>query len=55
MVGRIWEEARTLPARDAVAVAAPRASPEQFRQLAIMIAVGVVAARRPPELSDASR
>ena len=55
VVGRIWEEARTLPARDAVAVAAPRASPEQFRQLAIMIAVGVVAARRPPELSDASR
>jgi RND superfamily putative drug exporter len=26
VVGRIWEEARTLPVRDAVAVAAPRAS-----------------------------
>jgi putative drug exporter of the RND superfamily len=108
VVGRIWEEARALPARDAVAVAAPRASGaittagvalaasfgllaviplEQFRQLAIIMAVGVmldsiivrsflvpalvaltgrlgmwpghqrvrVAARRPPELPDASR
>ena len=108
VVGRIWEEARTLPAQDAVAVAAPRASRaittagvalaasfgllaliplEQFRQLAIIMAVGVmldsvvvrsflvpalvaltgrfgmwpghqrvrVAARRPSELSDASR
>ena len=108
VVGRIWEEARALPAQDAVAVAAPRASRaittagvalaasfgllaliplEQFRQLAIIMAVGVmldsvvvrsflvpalvaltgrfgmwpghqrvrVAARRPPELSDASR
>jgi RND superfamily putative drug exporter len=26
VVGRIWEEARSLPARDAVAIAAPRAS-----------------------------
>ena len=108
VVGRIWEEARELPARDAVAVAAPRASRaittagvalaasfgllaliplEQFRQLAIIMAVGVMldsivvrsflvpalvaltgrlgmwpghqrvraAARRPAELSDASR
>ena len=108
VVGRIWEEARELPAQDAVAVAAPRASRaittagvalaasfgllaliplEQFRQLAIIMAVGVMldsivvrsflvpalvaltgrfgmwpghqrvraAARRPPELSDASR
>ena len=63
VVGRIWEEARELPARDAVAVAAPRASRaittagvalaasfgllaliplEQFRQLAIIMAVGVM-------------
>jgi putative drug exporter of the RND superfamily len=63
IVGRIWEEARSLPARDAVAVAAPRASSaittagialaasfgllaviplEQFRQLAIMMALGVM-------------
>jgi len=63
VVGRIWEEARTRPARDAVAVAAPRASSaittagialaasfgllamiplEQFRQLAIFMAVGVI-------------
>ncbi len=63
VVGRIWEEARSLPARDAVAVAAPRASGaittagialaasfgllaliplEQFRQMAIMMAVGVM-------------
>ena len=63
VVGRIWEEARSLPARDAVAVAAPRASRaittagvalaasfgllaviplEQFRQLAIIMAVGVL-------------
>ena len=63
LVGRIWEEARSLPVRDAVAVAAPRASRaittagialaasfgllaviplEQFRQLAIMMAVGVM-------------
>ena len=108
VVGRIWEEARALPAQDAVAVAAPRASRaittagvalaasfgllaliplEQFRQLAIIMAVGVMldsiivrsflvpalvaltgrfgmwpghqrvraAARRPAELSDASR
>jgi len=63
VVGRIWEEARSLPVRDAVAVAAPRASGaittagialaasfgllaliplEQFRQLAIMMALGVM-------------
>jgi RND superfamily putative drug exporter len=63
VVGRIWEEARSLPTQDAVAVAAPRASGaittagaalaasfgllaviplEQFRQLAIMMAVGVM-------------
>ncbi len=63
VVGRIWEEARTRSAREAVAVAAPRASRaittagialaasfgllaliplEQFRQLAIFMAVGVV-------------
>jgi putative drug exporter of the RND superfamily len=63
VVGRIWEEARDRPARDAVAVAAPRASRaittagvalaasfgllaliplEQFRQLAIIMAVGVM-------------
>ncbi len=63
VVGRIWEEARSLPARDAVAVAAPRASRaittaglalaasfgllaviplEQFRQLAIIMAAGVL-------------
>jgi putative drug exporter of the RND superfamily len=63
VVGRIWEEARELPTRDAVAVAAPRASRaittagvalaasfgllaliplEQFRQLAIIMAVGVM-------------
>jgi putative drug exporter of the RND superfamily len=63
VVGRIWEEARGLPAQDAVAVAAPRASRaittagvalaasfgllaliplEQFRQLAIIMAVGVM-------------
>ena len=63
VVGRIWEEARSRPAREAVAVAAPRASRaittagialaasfgllaliplEQFRQLAIFMAVGVL-------------
>ena len=63
VVGRIWEEARSLPARDAVAIAAPRASRaittagvalaasfgllaviplDQFRQMAIIMAVGVV-------------
>jgi RND superfamily putative drug exporter len=63
VVGRIWAEARSRPARDAVAVAAPRASGaittaglalaasfgllaliplEQFRQLAIMMAAGVM-------------
>jgi RND superfamily putative drug exporter len=63
VVGRIWEAARSLPARDAVAVAAPRASGaittagialaasfgllaviplEQFRQMAIIMAVGVM-------------
>jgi putative drug exporter of the RND superfamily len=63
VVGRIWEEARSLPVREAVAVAAPRASRaittagvalaasfgllaiiplEQFRQLAIIMAVGVI-------------
>jgi RND superfamily putative drug exporter len=63
VVGRIWEEARTRSARDAVAVAAPRASRaittagialaasfgllaliplQQFRQLAIFMAVGVI-------------
>jgi putative drug exporter of the RND superfamily len=63
VVGRIWEEARSRPARDAVAVAAPRASRaittagvalaasfgllaliplEQFRQMAIIMAVGVI-------------
>jgi RND superfamily putative drug exporter len=63
VVGRIWEEARSRPARDAVAVAAPRASRaittagialaasfgllaviplEQFRQLAIIMATGVL-------------
>jgi RND superfamily putative drug exporter len=63
VVGRIWEAARSLPARDAVAVAAPRASRaittagialaasfgllaviplEQFRQMAIIMAVGVM-------------
>jgi RND superfamily putative drug exporter len=63
VVGRIWEEARSLPVRDAVAIAAPRASRaittagialaasfgllaviplEQFRQLAIIMAVGVL-------------
>jgi RND superfamily putative drug exporter len=63
VVGRIWDEARTRSARDAVAVAAPRASRaittaglalaasfgllaliplEQFRQLAIFMAVGVI-------------
>jgi putative drug exporter of the RND superfamily len=63
VVGRIWEEARTRPVRDAVAVAAPRASRaittagialaasfgllaviplEQFRQMAIIMAVGVL-------------
>jgi putative drug exporter of the RND superfamily len=63
VVGRIWEEARSLPARDAVAIAAPRASRaittagialaasfgllaviplEQFRQMAIIMAVGVM-------------
>ena len=63
VVGRIWEEARTRPAREAVAVAAPRASRaittagialaasfgllaviplEQFRQMAIIMAVGVI-------------
>jgi putative drug exporter of the RND superfamily len=63
VVGRIWEEARWRPTRDAVAVAAPRASRaittagdalaasfgllaliplEQFRQLAIFMAVGII-------------
>jgi RND superfamily putative drug exporter len=63
VVGRIWEEARSLPVRDAVAVAAPRASRaittagialaasfgllaviplEQFRQMAIIMALGVL-------------
>jgi putative drug exporter of the RND superfamily len=63
VVGRIWEEARSRPARDAVAVAAPRASRaittagfalaasfgllaviplQQFRQMAIIMAVGVL-------------
>jgi len=63
VVGRIWEEARSRPAQDAVAVAAPRASRaittagialaasfallaviplEQFRQMAIIMAVGVM-------------
>jgi RND superfamily putative drug exporter len=63
VVGRIWEEARSRSARDAVAVAAPRASRaittagialaasfgllaliplDQFRQLAIIMAVGVL-------------
>jgi putative drug exporter of the RND superfamily len=63
VVGRIWEEARTRTTRDAVAVAAPRASRaittagialaasfgllaliplEQFRQLAIIMAAGVI-------------
>lgn len=63
VVGRIWEEARSRTARDAVAVAAPRASRaittagvalaasfgllaviplEQFRQMAIIMAVGVM-------------
>jgi len=62
-VGRIWEEARRRPVRDAVAVAAPQASRaittagvalaasfatlaviplEQFRQLALAMAVGVI-------------
>jgi RND superfamily putative drug exporter len=63
VVGRIWAEARSRPTRDAVAVAAPRASRAittaglalaasfgllaliplgQFRQLAIMMAAGVL-------------
>jgi RND superfamily putative drug exporter len=63
VVGRIWDEARTRSARDAVAVAAPRASRaittagialaasfgllaliplEQFRELAVFMAVGVI-------------
>jgi putative drug exporter of the RND superfamily len=63
VVGRIWEEARRRPVRDAVAIAAPGASRaittagvalaasfamlaviplEQFRQLAITMAVGVI-------------
>ncbi|HEU5392316.1 MAG TPA: MMPL family transporter, partial [Streptosporangiaceae bacterium] len=63
VVGRIWEEARRRPVRDAVAVAAPQASRaittagvalaasfgmlaviplEQFRQIAIAMALGVV-------------
>ena len=63
VVGQIWAEARSRPARDAVAVAAPRASRaittaglalaasfgllaliplQQFRQLAIMMAAGVL-------------
>jgi putative drug exporter of the RND superfamily len=63
VVGRIWEEARSLPVREAVSVAAPRASRaittagvalaasfgllaliplEQFRQMAIIMAVGVI-------------
>jgi putative drug exporter of the RND superfamily len=63
VVGRIWEEARSLPVRDAVSIATPRASRaittagialaasfgllaviplEQFRQMAIIMAVGVM-------------
>jgi putative drug exporter of the RND superfamily len=63
VVGRIWEEARSRPVREAVAVAAPRASRaittagvalaasfgllaviplEQFREMAIIMAVGVI-------------
>jgi putative drug exporter of the RND superfamily len=63
VVGRIWEEAKVRPVRDAVAVAAPEASRaittagvalaasfamlaviplEQFRQLAIAMALGVI-------------
>jgi RND superfamily putative drug exporter len=63
VVGRIWEEARRRPVRDAVAVATPQASRaittagvalaasfatlaviplEQFRQLALAMAVGVI-------------
>lgn len=63
VVGRIWEEARRRPVRDAVAVAAPQASRaittagvalaasfamlaviplEQFRQIAVAMALGVV-------------
>ncbi|HET9971463.1 MAG TPA: MMPL family transporter [Streptosporangiaceae bacterium] len=63
VIGRIWEEARRRPVRDAVAVAAPQASRaittagvalaasfgmlaviplEQFRQIAIAMALGVV-------------
>jgi putative drug exporter of the RND superfamily len=63
VVGRIWEEAKRRPVRDAVAVAAPQASRaittagvalaasfatlaviplEQFRQLAIAMALGII-------------
>jgi putative drug exporter of the RND superfamily len=63
VVGRIWEEARSLPVRDAVSIATPRTSRaittagialaasfgllavipmEQFRQMAIIMAVGVM-------------
>jgi len=63
VVGRIWEEARSLSVRDAVSIATPRASRaittagvalaasfgllaviplEQFRQMAIIMAVGVM-------------
>jgi putative drug exporter of the RND superfamily len=63
VVGRIWEQARSLPVREAVSVAAPRASRAittagvalaasfgllaliplaQFRQMAIIMAVGVI-------------
>jgi RND superfamily putative drug exporter len=63
VVGRIWEEARRRPVRDAVAVATPQASRaittagvalaasfatlaviplEQFRQLAVAMAIGVI-------------
>jgi hypothetical protein len=63
VVGRIWEEARHRPVRDAVRIAAPRASGaittaglalaasfamlaliplEQFRQLALLMAIGVI-------------
>jgi RND superfamily putative drug exporter len=63
VVGRIWEEARRRPVRDAVAIATPQASRaittagvalaasfatlaviplEQFRQLAVAMAIGVI-------------
>jgi RND superfamily putative drug exporter len=68
VVGRIWEEARTLPARDAVAVGVMLDSVvvRSFLVAALVALTGRfgmwpghqrvrVAARRPPELSDASR